>query len=312
MRRRTAGVVLGLSAIAAGACASLLNLDQVTYSAQEGGAPSDSAAGDAAADGAGEDGAGEAGPPCAWDAPFGAPVPVVGLEGDIMSARLSPDELRAYVAVGVGRQFLAFTDRVDAGSSFASPPDPAPFVNVVDGGQQDQRFAAVSDDELRLVFYDDGIWTSVRQARATPFAGPTSLVPLNNASDPYLLPGGDIVFFATGDSIQSVSLDGSTAVRFQPAAENAFAPVVTADGLTMYFQSNRDPDGGAPRANDTGIWVVHRNRTVDNFARGDVRYVPELETPTHDAPRWISPDGCRLYLRRDDPGQGIYVARKRR
>jgi Tol biopolymer transport system component len=68
-------------------------------------------------------------------------------------------------------------------------------------------------------------------------------------------------------------------------------PVVSADGLWLYFASSR---GGGGAQGELDIWVSHRDSLTSPFAAPVV--VTELNTPSSDRPSWISTDGCRMYL----------------
>jgi hypothetical protein len=75
----------------------------------------------------------------------------------------------------------------------------------------------------------------------------------------------------------------------------------------MYFASSEAvPDAKG----DFDIWVATRKSRDDDFASPSV--VPELSSELYEAPGWVSPDGCRLYLQRggaDIPSR-VYVAQK--
>jgi hypothetical protein len=84
--------------------------------------------------------------------------------------------------------------------------------------------------------------------------------------------------------------------------------LLTRDGQRIYFGSQR-PDGGA--LGDQDIWTATRLRTEDPFS--NVSHVTELSPTLVDLPRWVSVDGCRLYLLSNrDTGAGthLYVASK--
>jgi hypothetical protein len=307
MKRGSAITALVLIAGLCAACASLLGLEDVTYS----GPSSDAGLADAQTDApqtdaARSDGPAEANPSCAWDRPFEPPVEVVGLGADIEMARFSLDELRAYVSVN--KEYLAYADRLDAASTFSSPVTDL-FASVNRDGSI-HEYPSVSGDELTLVFRrEDGLWLATRADAASPFSSLTLFVLSGSAFDPYLLPSGDTVYYSMNQDIFRMSLDASPVNQYRDTSNNT-SPVLSPDGLTMYFESSRNPDGGPDKGNDTGIWVVHRARVADPFMPRDARFVAELETAANDVPLWLSPDGCRLYLRRNTGSQGIYVARK--
>jgi hypothetical protein len=77
------------------------------------------------------------------------------------------------------------------------------------------------------------------------------------------------------------------------ATESDGRPVLSADGLTLYFASERAAHGGH---GGLDIWVATRASDKDPFGPGSL--VEELATPGADYPGFLSTDGCRLYFRR--------------
>jgi len=73
------------------------------------------------------------------------------------------------------------------------------------------------------------------------------------------------------------------------------SPVLSADGLRLYFASNR-PTGTGP----DDIYVATRSRIGARF--GQPVSVTELNTSSRERPNWISPDDCTLYFASDRPG----------
>lgn len=79
-------------------------------------------------------------------------------------------------------------------------------------------------------------------------------------------------------------------------------PVITADGLTLYFRSDR-PAGFA----SFNIYVAMRPTLGDPF--GPAVLALNVNGPGAEGASWSSPDGCRLYLTSDRAGTNdIYVA----
>ncbi len=67
------------------------------------------------------------------------------------------------------------------------------------------------------------------------------------------------------------------------------APVVSDDGNTLYFASDRPGGQGAK-----DIFVATWNSTAKKFQNPIV--VQELNSTGFDKPTWLSPDGCVIYL----------------
>jgi hypothetical protein len=72
-------------------------------------------------------------------------------------------------------------------------------------------------------------------------------------------------------------------------------PVVSADGLTIFFSSTR-PGG----LGNIDVWTAARASSGDPF--GTPMDVGAVSSSSKDIPDWISPDGCRLYLHSDRNG----------
>jgi hypothetical protein len=83
--------------------------------------------------------------------------------------------------------------------------------------------------------------------------------------------------------------------------------VISADGLSLYFASNRAGSQGSTNSSD--VWVARRQTKADAF--GTPTNVAELSSPDEDIPSWLSADGCRMYVARmqmDWPTARIYTA----
>lgn len=84
-------------------------------------------------------------------------------------------------------------------------------------------------------------------------------------------------------------------------------PVLSHDGLTVYWSSNRS-DAGTQRGTD--IWMATRPTPAGTF--GAPALVPELNSTKNESLSWLSPDGCMVLLQSDRAGgvgsQDIYQA----
>lgn len=78
--------------------------------------------------------------------------------------------------------------------------------------------------------------------------------------------------------------------------ENDQEPVLSADGLTLYFASTRDAGADDASAGGADIWMMHRSAVDAGF--GPAERMAKLTTPAEESPSWISPDDCELYLHR--------------
>lgn len=92
-----------------------------------------------------------------------------------------------------------------------------------------------------------------------------------------------------------------------PRAEKA--AVVSADDRIIYFSATVPP-----AHTDYNIWVATRAQPSDPW--GERQMLPELSSIGYDAPVWISPDLCTLYVSADRPGgagnHDLYVARRQK
>ncbi len=81
-----------------------------------------------------------------------------------------------------------------------------------------------------------------------------------------------------------------------------YSPVLSADGLTLYFSSDRN------YTKLSTIFVARRKAPSDPFQLPVV--VAELDNGLVRNPAWLSPDNCRLYFQSvvGDGRYGIYVA----
>jgi Tol biopolymer transport system component len=190
----------------------------------------------------------------------------------------------------------------------------------------DDAVASISADGLTLLFHSrrvagEGSHLYVA-TRTSPFAelGAPALVagvasPDVTADDLQAFLAGD------GDELWFVSdRDGSQDIYRAERAGGGFANpelvpelssldteqhvMLSADRLTAYFASTRDVPGAR------GSFDIHRaNRASIEDPFELPAPVPELNTPSSDNPRWLSPDQCRLYLHSNRSGAfQIYVA----
>jgi hypothetical protein len=181
----------------------------------------------------------------------------------------------------------------------------------------DERTASLSDDKQTLYFDRQGpsqryqIFAATRSAPGEPFGAPTLIVLRDQASsdiEPFITPSA--LFFASRSNDGSASLftaDPSgtsfaatrqlTSLEVLPAPTAYEHPVVSSDGLTIYFSA--PPNSAAPR----DIWRASRSDPEQPF--GSVRAVAELNTLSAENPTWISGDGCRLYFMTNRTGQGL-------
>jgi Tol biopolymer transport system component len=254
---------------------------------------------------------------CDSQAPFGAPRLISelsdlgALDGTL---RLMPDELTGYM--------WSYTQRADGDLYYVTRSAlDLPFTMT--------RVTSVStaSQELDPTFTSDGSMVVFRRSGpgddlyVAPISAPgvlgtvTPINAVNGASteaQPFMPLGRNELYFQStrtmaGDIYISTWSGGTTfstptlvAGLATPSVEGD--PVVTGDGLTIYYRS--DAPAAIARFN---IYVATRASTTDPF--GAPQLVPNVNTPADDGPSWISPNGCRLYISSDLGGTNdIYVS----
>jgi len=273
---------------------------------------------------AGPDVAGDAALACDLTRPFGSAVLVDGVvsSSEDASMRLSPDENTAYFfSAQTGNQLLYTANRVRRADPFGNVKV-LENVNVIPGNQYNPTITA---DGMTLFFASSQITglgdNDIYQAtRSTPTGDFTSgrLAPNVNTSgsevQPYVTHDGTTMYFVQGPQGHAhvMRASGSATggfIRPGPVFEvfgptNDSDPVQSADGLTLFWSSDR-PD--AQGAGGFDVWQAHRSTASGAFR--DLAPVVTVNTAGADAPSDVSEDGCRLYITSTRNGKtGIYVA----
>lgn len=266
--------------------------------------------------------------PCNRAAPFGTAKLVAGIDSAFgeFDARLTPDELTVYFSSnrpgGAGGFDLYTGTRASISDPFSNIRGFAELNSTSDdlslslnAGGTVAYFATRRDDDGGLA---SNIYTA---SRANPGFAFTNVVPaagINSSPQNYggFLRPDDVLWFASGRLGQGtlgiytaslpVALEGGVAARdeLNTAAGYTTLPVLSADGLTIYFGSSRPPTAGGP-----DIWMATRTSTTAKFV--NLKRVDELATPTDDTPCWLSVDECTLYFSNNASGSyKIYQARR--
>jgi len=269
----------------------------------------------------------DAGVTCSATAAFAAPLFVGGLDNqEIYSATFSADELRAIIAARIppaSDYHLYAASRASNVSPFALGDA---LTGVQLGGIQ-ELFATESTDGARL-FYEtsfapatttqyiyqatrvgDGGYADASEVTALSGTGPEGV------GVPFVARHASELWFSTAtldaDIYRAaIQNDGSVGapVRVEElaTASNETAPVLSSDGLVIYYASARG-DGNAK--GDLDIWVATRASVDAPF--GDLHDVAELSTTDADFPAWLSSDRCRLYfVRHLGADARLYVAKR--
>ena len=257
-----------------------------------------------------------AGVSCNLAAPFGAPMLITELSDPTAfdgTLRLLPDELSGYFWSRSGRPdndiFLA--TRPDRSTPFSVMP--VTGINTT----SNELDPTISSDGSVLVFRRSGPGDDLYVAtRIAPdeFTAPVAIATINTAegeNQGFMPIGRDELYYqyVTGTSADlyvsirtGTAFSAPTLISELAAADTEGDPVVTPDGLTIYFRSDRAAAFGG-----FNVYTASRSTTAEPF--GAVSIVPNVNTDADDGPSWISPDGCRLYLSSDAAGtHDIYVA----
>jgi WD40 repeat protein len=271
---------------------------------------SDSGGGTDAADGA------PVVPRCNTAADFQTPVAVAGLRSVYgeKKARLTPNERTIYFTSnhqnGDGENIWVAT-RPDENAAFGA----ATAVGVVNT-TSDESDLTLSADGTLAVFGSNreggvgqhDLWSSLHNGSGFGVASP--IVTVNAPEDegnPFLAIDG-LWFTSSRTGPYTLWHAPRASGTFGPPVEVAelrsgvgdFAPVLSANGLTLYFGSRRP--GGAFGSND--IWSAKRATLQANF--GNIVNVTPLNSNVVDNASWLSADDCRIYLESDrDEDAGV-------
>lgn len=259
--------------------------------------------------------------PCR-ERPWGEPVELGYLNGgNSADARLTDDELHLVMNRDLGS--LEWT-RATTGAMFASP---RALGELDPPGAGTQVYApSLSRDGFTIyVAADTGtgdldLYVATRTDVDGVFGtlDPVTVVNGTGTHEVGGFPAPDGIYYWAGPAVGGYDIyfapdvAGVLGTPMRVAALSATAaseesPVLTADGLTVYFASDRT-DPGFEGFMD--IYVATRDALGDAFS--GPRRVPELSGPTFDRPTWISADECRMYLDRHATGgnYSIYYAER--
>jgi hypothetical protein len=260
---------------------------------------------------------------------FSTPVVVTEVNSvvDDFGPAISADGLVLFFTSGragtSGPSDIWFAKRSSVGVAFAAPENLTEVNSTDSDGVPD-----LSSDDLTLCFGSDrpggsgstDVWCATRQATTDAFGTPVNLTQINSTawdSAPTLSSDGLTLYFMSdraggvGDSDIWYATRTSTSDVFGTpqnlAQVNSSAveasPALSADGLKLYFNSNR-PGG----AGGQDIWMATRADTSSPF--GAPVNLAEVNTAANEQGPEPSADGQTLYLNvnPDQPTHDIHVA----
>jgi WD40 repeat protein len=271
--------------------------------------------------GAAPDGGGDVTPDAPLDAapprcdptkPFGTPTLVPKVSSDKRDqGAILVDALTMYLGSDRGSATgLYMATRASPTSDF-EVPTPLTAINTTGSATG----PTVTDDGLTMYYalgppLSGDIFVTTRASRAVAFPAGTVVSMVNYAGedlDPYITPDGSTLYFdsAQGGTMLHLYMavrqaNGSFGTpQALPSPLNTAGvvdghPVLTHDGLTLYWSSTRT-DGNAQGGTD--IWTATRPSTAGAFG-APVR-VPELSSAKGESVSWIAPDNCSVFLQSD-------------
>ena len=261
---------------------------------------------------------------CDPSKPFGPPALIPSINSDVrdQGAELIDDLTIIFGSDRPPGTGLYVATRATPTGPFGTPA-PLTAINAT-GGATGPTLTA---DGLTMYYalttgQDPGdIYVTHRNSRADAFVAGTRVAGVNTTAadlDPFISADGATLYFDSAQGGTALHLyvalrqpSGSFATPQALTAFNTGAvdghPVLSPDGLTLYWSSTRT-DGGPKGGTD--IWSARRTSTAGEFA--GPAPVAELNSPMNESMSWVSPDNCMVLLQSDRPDgvglQDIYQA----
>jgi hypothetical protein len=261
---------------------------------------------------------------CTNTTPFGLPVAITELNSRAKEAdvRLTADELVAYFSRDDTTIFRATRASHDAkfgvpvaiavtGLKSAFSPSPLTdeaqlyFESEVDGGYG-LFFATHLGDAS---FGKPELLPKISPAEAKPIGAYISADENEILFARIVADGGTSPQYGLWQATRGLGDFSDTAPLMAAASPGGdVQPVLSADGLTLYFYSDRENSVGSG-----STWMAERTDAKGAF--GPPQIVDELSTldgSDGPIPDWISPDNCRIYLHQGVAGTGtdLFVAER--
>jgi hypothetical protein len=294
-------------------CSVLTNFDalQCVGGACDDAGPSGEASVDAPTDAGSFDAdAGDASGRCDKAKPFAAPQLVTELDQSAATefgARLTADELTVFFTVADFSGIRIFSA---TRATTSVPFGTATFASTL-SATGSNSYPSITEDGLAMFLESDRVadagfdlFEAVRASKVGPFGAPAQIPSLDTPTfdgEPYVAPDGKTLYFvhgATSAGPFNIYASAWTGAQFGApvvmgvveANTSQSAPVITADGLTLYYASDRAGGSGG-----IDVWKATR-KVVGGPSFNAPVHVPELDTASTDAPTWISADECVIYL----------------
>jgi hypothetical protein len=221
-------------------------------------------------------------------------------------------------------ELLRLTLQLDPSGIFGEPVNMGPVVNSANL----EMTPAISADGLTLYFTSDrpdgegrwDIWVATRTSTSANWSTATNVGPVVNTSAmesfPSISADGLELYFCRGDWGQGdiyVAIRHSpqehwrTAVRLSDAINvtaDDYAPLISCDGLSLYFISKRPGGPG-----DIDMWVTMRP-TLDAAWGCPEPLPPPINSPHKEGHKCVSTDGLMLFFqcfRNNETNKLLYV-----
>lgn len=233
-------------------------------------------------------------------------VPNINTTSDEFTPRLSADELEMFLSSnrpgGAGGPDFYLAKRASRDADFGVP-EPIRELNTAGG----EYGPFLSSDNLTLYYTNQrtgDIVVAMRPSRTESFGASAPVTVINSTADdsePYLTQNDQVIYFPSSrigayDIHRSTRDSSGTFGPATPISEINMSsavdssPVVSADGLTIYWATDKGVPGQAE------IWVATRPSTSAAFV-SPMRHGTLNQTSTaYDSPGWVSSDNCVIYI----------------
>ncbi|WP_394844294.1 hypothetical protein LZC95_45485 [Pendulispora brunnea] len=259
--------------------------------------------------------------PCDLTKPFGAPILLDGVNLPATeSGTLSPDELTFYsMSKSSGRWHIYAATRQSLDGAFGPPKL---FEGIRPSGELPEDFDPFLSFDGNQFFFssiregagtpgDFDIMVATRPSPGAPFDPPIGIGTINTATgverSPVPNANNSVLYFSgmvpnntapsrVYKSVRTGAEFGSPEVIDLGATTGDGSPVLDQSDLTMFFGSSRT---GSQQGD---VWVAKRQNVTGKFTGStNAADVAALNSDSNDTPRWLSVDGCRIYLASDRP-----------
>ena len=262
----------------------------------------------------------DAAAPCLQWSPFSMPValpgPVQSVDDDWTPTPTKGELVLFFYSYRPGGNppSIWYATRTTPTDTFGSPM----LVSELDGPNGEKE-PTLTDDGLVLVYQigtdqASDLYTASRMSGLT-FSSPSPVVELNSPfgdGDPWIsadgtrllfvstrLDGGahQLDIFETTRMNRNTSFDAPVALTVLNSDQNEESPTLSADGLDVFFASQRS---GGPGGRD--VYTAHRTSVTASF--DSPHLVNELSSPLDDFGLRLSLDGATMYMNYNAVGSG--------